>query len=359
MRCLRSPNNLTTGIIGGVGAIVLVAAIWLVADGAAGVAAVELADAVLVGLGTVLSALVAAAGILFAADIRADRDSARAWQSVHDPVAWTIEQPVEADATLGWHSAYATGPQDERLQAILKMHRFTTLMTTLAARRVVTAVSSASKSAEEPASASIDTEISISTRNLDSETIETIETTVRQHGLALVVNDATLKERNMRAMRGRPPRLVRSMGAVPKVRRIANSERWWSAHVVGAELASWSVAFKRAANVIVLADRNGRNHPPSPPDQSIDATALAQPACRGPPSGATIGRLSSTQSPFGRRHRAKVDAASELDALVVVDNLGDRVPVGAAELSVIETFLDDVLRDVLTGVGSGLDDSTT
>ncbi len=38
---------------------------------------------------------------------------------------------------------------------------------------------------------------------------------------------------------------------------------------------------------------------------------------------------------------------------------GELFPWVLAELSVFETFLDDVLRDVLTGVGSGLDVSTT
>ena len=39
----------------------------------------------------------------------------------------------------------------------------------------------------------------------------------------------------------------------------------------------------------------------------------------------------------------------------MIDNLGDRVPVGAAELEVVETYLDDVLRDLLATVASGQD----
>ncbi len=39
--------------------------------------------------------------------------------------------------------------------------------------------------------------------------------------------------------------------------------------------------------------------------------------------------------------------------LVVTDNLGDRVPIGAAELEVVETYLDLVLGELLATVASG------
>ncbi len=354
---LRNARGLTTGIIGGVAAVVVLAAVWLVADGAvaSAIAAVGILDAVVIGLGAALSALVAAAGTLLAADMRADRDCARVWQTLGNPAAWTIEQSVDATTARLWDIKYAAGPQDERLQAIFRAHRFAspTIMTHDCC--VPAAAFAEVKFNEERGSASIDADNSDSARNLDSETIET---TVRQNGLALVVNDATIQERDTRAMRIRPPRLIRSMGAVPRVRRVANPERWWAAQIGDAELAPWSVFCRSTANVIVLADRGGRNHPPRLPDQSIVTTAPAQPACRGPPSHANAGRSSSAQSTFGKRHGPKVDAAVEPDALVVVDNLGGIVPLGAAELSVFETFLDDVLRDVLTGVDSCLDDST-
>ena len=358
MWCLRSPNSRTAGIIGGVGAVVLVAAVSLVADGAlaSAIAAVGILDAIVIGLGAVLSALVAVAGILLAADMRADRECARTWQSLGNPAAWTIEQSVDENKTHSWHHAYAAGSQDQHVQAILRAHRVATPTTTPHDSGVATGSFADIRTNKKRGSASIDTEISVAGSNLGSEMIET---TVRQHGLTLVANSATVTERDARAMRSRPPRLVRSMSAVPKVRRVANTERWWTTQVVGAELAPWSVAFRCAADVIVLADRGGRNHPPSPPDYVIDSTAQAQPACRGPPCHANAGRSSSTQDAFGRRHRPKDDAATEPDALIVVDNLGDRVPVGAAELSVIETFLDDVLRDVLTRVDCGQDNSTT
>jgi hypothetical protein len=44
---------------------------------------------------------------------------------------------------------------------------------------------------------------------------------------------------------------------------------------------------------------------------------------------------------------------------IVHDNLGRRVPVCAAELDVIETYLDQVLREVLATPGSGRDSQTS
>ena len=43
----------------------------------------------------------------------------------------------------------------------------------------------------------------------------------------------------------------------------------------------------------------------------------------------------------------------------MVDNLPDRVPVSAAELDAIETYLDDVLREVLGRDSGGQDDKAS
>ena len=259
MWCLRSPFRLTAGIVGGGSAVVLIAAVGLIADGAAAVAAVELANAVVIGLGAVLSALMVVAGFLLAADMRADRDSARTWQSLGNSATWTIEQPVGENTTHSWHRAYAAGPQGQHVQAILRAHRFATPTTTQHDSAVGAGTFADIKTNEARGTASIDTVISVAGSNHDAEMVKTA---VRQRGLALVANSATVTERDARAMRGRPPRLVRSMSAVPNVRRVANTERWWTTQVVGAELAPWSVAFRCAADVIVLADRGSRNHPP-------------------------------------------------------------------------------------------------
>ncbi len=58
----------------------------------------------------------------------------------------------------------------------------------------------------------------------------------------------------------------------------------------------------------------------------------------------------------GRRPRGpRCDASMTPGVPAVVDNLPDRVPVGSAELDAIETYLDDVLRDVLGGDSASRD----
>ena len=58
---------------------------------------------------------------------------------------------------------------------------------------------------------------------------------------------------------------------------------------------------------------------------------------------------------IGKRHQPQADASTAPVDPVVIDNLGDRVPVGAAELEVVETYLDDVLRELLATVAAGQD----
>lgn len=50
-----------------------------------------------------------------------------------------------------------------------------------------------------------------------------------------------------------------------------------------------------------------------------------------------------------RPQRSRCASSTTPGVVVVVDNLPDDVPVSAAELDVIETYLDDALREVLGG----------
>ncbi|NJO32156.1 MAG: hypothetical protein HC869_02565 [Rhodospirillales bacterium] len=83
----------------------------------------------------------------------------------------------------------------------------------------------------------------------------------------------------------------------------------------------------------------------STPDAVVDGDEL--PTCRGPPT-----------ADAGRPHATKTVPDGRSASLVVRDNLGDQVPVCAAELHVIETYLDEVLRDML-GPGGPAQDSVT
>jgi hypothetical protein len=102
-----------------------------------------------------------------------------------------------------------------------------------------------------------------------------------------------------------------------------------------------------AATVIVLTScANAQDRRPADAEaESIAATGTQPPSCRGPP---TLEQRRSAR----RAAIAAVRAAPALDASsngdpVVLDNLGQPVPVCAAELNVIETYLGDVLEELL------------
>jgi hypothetical protein len=67
-------------------------------------------------------------------------------------------------------------------------------------------------------------------------------------------------------------------------------------------------------------------------------------------------QVSSGPGTIGKSFRENVQSRANAPAdPAVVDNLGDNVPVGAAELEVVEAYLDDVLRDLLATVAADRD----
>ena len=97
------------------------------------------------------------------------------------------------------------------------------------------------------------------------------------------------------------------------------------------------------------------------PTQHIETSrpflaTTAQPGCRGPPVGANQLQVSSGPGSIGKSVRENPQSrANALTDPAVVDNLGGRIPVGVAELEVVETYLDNVLRDLLASVVAGQD----
>jgi hypothetical protein len=363
MRRFRMPHILMTGAVGALTTALTVAAVGCGPDKATVIAAGWLVDAVLILSGTVLSALTALAGVLLVADMRSDSRCDQAWQCNNELSALAIEVPANPNPTVGWELDYAAGPQDERLRAILRAHRFPTALAATGVVKAEASTCAEGSVAVWRALPNVNTAISINGSTIDRDysvpQADKTELAAIRPGLALIAKTTSVEPRSADAVGHRMQRHHRAMRSTPKVRRVANAEPCWNWHDQGVLASPRSTFFGRGADVIILADRSGGIVPQPLADHSADATAPAQPACRGPPSNAVAGRLSPPRSAFSREHRPNVDAATESDVLVVVDNLGETVPMGAAELSVIETFLDDVLRDVLTGVGSGLDDSTT
>jgi hypothetical protein len=99
-----------------------------------------------------------------------------------------------------------------------------------------------------------------------------------------------------------------------------------------------------AAVIVLISCGNGQSaRPADAGTEVVSAAGSEPPSCRGPP-------------PLERRRsvRGAASNASPDGVPVVLDNLGQPVPVCAAELNVIETYLGDVLDGLLASseVGS-------
>ena len=119
---------------------------------------------------------------------------------------------------------------------------------------------------------------------------------------------------------------------------------------------------RHSADIVVLgSDRGDRDQRDFPGPSTCDDTVKSgePPSCRGPPSADGKRPRPTETLPVERSAKGscKVPAVGALRPAdpIVRDNFGHQLPVSAAELIVIETYLDDVLRDLLATVGSGQD----
>jgi hypothetical protein len=125
-----------------------------------------------------------------------------------------------------------------------------------------------------------------------------------------------------------------------RLRLVANGAVWprWTTRV-GSPAA-------RAVEVIVLsASQDDRAQPP--PDASVGpdgSDSTARPAARGPPQVVARQR-EVTESATGRRLGGSANASPE--DIIVRDDLGPQIPICAAELEVIKTYLGHVLDGLL------------
>lgn len=115
----------------------------------------------------------------------------------------------------------------------------------------------------------------------------------------------------------------------------------------------WALAPPRhAAEVVVLSscrDAQGMR-PEEVASEAGCASGTEPPSCRGPPSLEQSRLARRVGTTAGRA--APVRNASNGD-LVVLDNLGQPVPVFTAEVDVIETYLGDVLEEVFASSKAG------
>ncbi len=335
---------LLAGFLGG-GALLLGAVCdW--GQASAIVAALTLADALLGALGLILAAMTGAVGILVVADVRADIASARTWQDMHTEVAviGTLAATAPSDRV---DALYVAGPQDEGLRRILLAHRF---VVPIPSR--TEAISNVPDRANAVAVDECDdtklpiTDLLSAADSLGQRKASCIVATIKGVPRRVSINGSII---------GGGGRHCATRGT-SKTRLVANagSGRNWAISTV-AESRRAPVG-GLAADVIVLAHRNGSDGDLARRNVASEPATTAQPGCRGPPAGASQRQVTSGPVPNGKSFREKDQQRADTPAdRAVIDNLGDRVPIGAAELEVVETYLDDVLGDLLATVASAQD----
>lgn len=304
------------------------------------VAALGPGDALLGILGLVLAAMTGAAGTLVAADVRADMAAAQAWHEIHAE-AVVIAAPAQTAPSDPVDGLYVAGPQDEGLRQILLAHRFMVPVPapngigSLAPERDdVRAVSAGSSIKPE-----LQAVWTASAADGLGERLTGPAATQRKLGPHLISSKPI-------SARGRNQHYTARKAFAPK--RVANaSPRWdWPAFATAASTREPGSDF--AYSEIVLADGNGRGENSAPSDVAPEPEATVQPCCRGPPRATFRRHVADGAAHLGKSFR-EIESSRAIPPgdLVVTDNLGDRVPVCESELHALESYLADVLNDVL------------
>ena len=285
--------------------------------------AASVADAVIAVLAVAVSAMSVLAAWLVGADFRTDHATAQSWQSL-DSQTILEDRPSEVGATevgtteVDW--PYTPRPQDEHARRI-----FLTLRLSMPERqsgdghRTASAAKAAEPSATDAASTPLICQPDASAPTREIDTVARAPT--------LVADNPAIKRRTTSIAQSRLAR----QGTNDRL--VANAGKWWA----GALHQTGSAAVApHSACVIVLADAGRRGDPSRALDITAGSTAPSDTPCRDPPSSG--GRLVVRAGDTARPHH-------DID---VVDDLGHPAPIGPAELTVIETFLGDVLGGVVT-----------
>lgn len=286
--------------------------------------AAGLADAGIAVLAIAVSAMTVLAGGLVVADFRTDFVTVQSWQTL-DSQAVLDDRPSDVSATeVDW--PYTLRPQDEHAR-----HIFLTLRLAKPERHTgdrfrasTSAKDTAESTATDAASIPVACQPDADAPPREANTVGRAPTLIADNpGLPIRTNASIGQSRQ--AWRGSQDRLV------------ANAGRWqdWHRH----ETRSATTA-GHPASVIVLADVSRQGDQPHALDITAVSSAPSETPCRGPPSagGRSVGTAGNTPRPH-----------HDID---VVDNLGRPVPIGVAELNVIEIFLGDVRGDVVAASGA-------
>jgi hypothetical protein len=314
----------------------------------------------------VLAMLVAGAGVLIAADARADFQSWQAWAQF-EPAAVEWSLPVDIATPPDIDPRYLPAVDNEALRCVFRAHRLMSpepalqaikeLPTAICARRI--AVGSA-----EPIPARTTPDVGPEiTCNRGIGTMPVSEGGKSDRALRKLASSAeasiTVASRRV------PPLALRAERAAPRTRAVANANAWFGWPVPDECMLTRTPPGWHTADIIVLG--NSRDDQAQPlPDGSTHsniASSTEPPSCRGPPQ--VVGRRSrATEATpanllLKRAHQLPAAGALPTADPIVRDNLGYQVPICAAELDAIETYLDQVLWDLLASstAGSGQEEA--
>jgi hypothetical protein len=304
-----------------------------------------LVNALAVAVVAALAMLVTAAGTLLAADWQADAASRQAWAEI-DVAAAEFRLPAGTVAPPQIDPHYLMATDGEPRRNVFGAHRFASPAPALQACTDRSAAVCPART--DPASGG-------SIRPVAAP--EAVPRIAPNIGTAAASDFALARPAYRKAASAAQPLIVASCRALKQVvgakrdvsaaRLVANGGAWsdWLACercILTRAPPAWHVA----DDVVLSGDRGDRDQPDLPaPSTGVSTVKSGEsPSCRGPPTGSWKVRAAGAPRPADP---------------IVCDDFGRQVPICAAELNVIETHLDHMLREVLATPGSGRDGQTS
>jgi hypothetical protein len=277
-----------------------------------------------------LMLLVTAAGALLAADWRAEVDSRQAWAEVAP--AWAGWDAGDRRQSADVDARYLAASQREALRQMFRVHRVlpsqaAAIMAGSASQSALAQLRSSGMARECP-------QRSASARGRDAGT------SVRDDLAGQTTFEGSRAAKSLRVAAGGGAARSTCVVGGTAVRLAVNAGL--SRQGSGRAEATPS----HGAEVIVLASRRDAQHAPpaDPVTEAVVAADSRPPSCLGPPSR---GRQRSARSATTMAGCAAPTPTRSPDGdLVVRDNLGQPVPICAAEVAAIETYLGDALEEL-------------
>lgn len=308
-----------------------------------------------VAVTAVLAMLVAAAGVLLAADWRADVQNGQAWAQL-SPVAVELSLPVSAVTPWEIDARYLPAADDEALRPTFRAYRSVPLASVLETTAEVPAAICATwigGASPEPVPARTTWNAApkiACDQGSSTAVVPEVDSAGQASGTA------------PRTMRAKAPIVVATHRGLPiahhagraavRTRLVVNARAWSGRLAPDMCVVTRTPLGRRTADIIVLSSsRDDQTRPLADASTRGNiASGTEPPSCRGPPQrGHRACGVRTAPSKLAAKRAAHVPGAGKWPAadLMVRDDFGQRVLVCPAELDVIETYLDHVLQELL------------